>query len=79
MMLIFSGFWRELRFHIRWYRWFWESPNIAMQILRGWSKPTRDIIFERWLEREPKREIPVAPVPIANSRMPDPLIRRRQL
>ena len=72
-----------LRYDWELLKWIWSSPSIAAQILRGWDKQTRDIIFERWMERAPKREayLPLQRVPVQGAgdlRLPrNPLIVRR--
>ncbi len=68
---------RTIRYRVRWLRWFLTGPNTAMGVLRGWNKPTRDIIFTRWLEQEPRRDstLPVGHPPVFCMRQ-DPLIRK---
>lgn len=45
---------RKLWLGIRWWYWLLSGPVIGDQIVRGWDKQTRDVIFERWEAREPK-------------------------
>ncbi len=72
---------QTIRYHIRWWRWFLGGPSIIAGIIRGWNKPTRDIIFERWLEREPRRNgsVSVGHPPVFYMRQDqNPLVRKKR-
>lgn len=46
---------KSILFRIRWWRWLLTGPTVAEGIIRGWDKQTRDIIFQRWMEKEPRQ------------------------
>ena len=43
---------RWIRFQIRWWKWFLGGPNVAE--LMGEDKSSRDIIYRRHDDKEPK-------------------------
>jgi hypothetical protein len=45
-----------LRFKLRWWRWFLNPPNKTVMDLSGFDHATREILRERWRNREPKPE-----------------------
>lgn len=45
---------KELWKWLKWEWWFWQSPNIPLLRYHGLDRETIEVIFEQWLEREPK-------------------------
>jgi hypothetical protein len=37
----------------RWYRWFFDGPNIAKLVNAGWDNSSRALIYNRHYAREP--------------------------
>lgn len=47
---------KHWRFKLRWWRWLFGGPSSAKLVLSGVDKQARDVIYQRWLDAEPKEE-----------------------
>jgi hypothetical protein len=46
---------KRIKYWILWWKWFLEPAGIVLRVRGEIDKATDDILFQRWLDREPKR------------------------
>lgn len=53
---MFARAWDELAYRWRFFLWFVRYPSIYGLITKGWDKPSRMLIYERYEATRPRRK-----------------------